>query len=478
MARLPNPGSDHGQWGDILNDYLGQSLDSSGGIKPAVVGAAQLQDGSVTVSKLSASGPVNGQVLAYNGSGLSWTTVSGGTVPDADSSTKGLVQLTGALGGTASSPTVPGLAAKENTITAGTTGQYWRGDKSWQTLDKTAVGLPNADNTSDANKPVSTATQTALNGKASTATTVTGITSLTGGGDLSTNRTLSLVNDSASPGNDRYYGTNGSGTKGYFALPTGGTVPDANASTKGILQLTGDLGGTAASPTVPGLAGKEATITAGTTGQYYRGDKSWQTLDKTAVGLSNVDNTSDATKNSASVTLTNKTISGGSNTITGIAQSSVTNLITDLAGKASSTHNHAASDINSGTVATARLGSGTASASTVLLGDQTWGLAPLVSINAQSGTTYTLVLADAGKLITLTNGSAINMTVPTNASVAFPVGSSIKLAQMGSGQVTVVAAGGVSVFADPGLKIAAQYGAAELIKTATDTWLLVGRLAA
>lgn len=55
------------------------------------------------------------------------------------------------------------FAAKENTITTGTTGQYFRGDKTFQTLDKSAVGLGNVDNTSDANKPVSTATQTALN---------------------------------------------------------------------------------------------------------------------------------------------------------------------------------------------------------------------------------------------------------------------------------------------------------------------------
>lgn len=56
---------------------------------------------------------------------------------------------------------------KEPTIASGSTTQYWRGDKSWQTLNKTAVGLANADNTSDAGKPVSTATQAALNGKAS-----------------------------------------------------------------------------------------------------------------------------------------------------------------------------------------------------------------------------------------------------------------------------------------------------------------------
>jgi hypothetical protein len=58
------------------------------------------------------------------------------------------------------------LATKENTITAGTTSQYFRGDKTFQILDKTAVGLSNVDNTSDVNKPVSAATQTALNAKA------------------------------------------------------------------------------------------------------------------------------------------------------------------------------------------------------------------------------------------------------------------------------------------------------------------------
>ena len=62
-----------------------------------------------------------------------------------------------------STATQTALNAKEDTITAGTTSQYYRGDKTFQTLDKTAVGLGNVDNTSDANKPISTATQTALN---------------------------------------------------------------------------------------------------------------------------------------------------------------------------------------------------------------------------------------------------------------------------------------------------------------------------
>jgi len=60
------------------------------------------------------------------------------------------------------------LTWKENTITAGTTSQYYRWDKTFQTLDKTAVWLSNVDNTSDINKPISTATQTALDWKLST----------------------------------------------------------------------------------------------------------------------------------------------------------------------------------------------------------------------------------------------------------------------------------------------------------------------
>lgn len=57
------------------------------------------------------------------------------------------------------------LLGKEPTLAAGTATQFYRGDKTWQTLNKSAVGLGNVDNTSDANKPVSTATQTALNDK-------------------------------------------------------------------------------------------------------------------------------------------------------------------------------------------------------------------------------------------------------------------------------------------------------------------------
>lgn len=62
-----------------------------------------------------------------------------------------------------STATQSALNAKENSLGSGTTSQYLRGDKTFQTLNAAAVGLSNVNNTSDANKPVSTATQTALN---------------------------------------------------------------------------------------------------------------------------------------------------------------------------------------------------------------------------------------------------------------------------------------------------------------------------
>lgn len=100
--------------------------------------------------------------------------------------------------------------------------------------------------------------------------------------------------------------------------------------------------------------------------------------------------------------------------------------------------------------------------------------ATVASINAQTGTSYTLALSDKDALVTLSNTSAIAVTVPTNASVAFPIGTNINLAQFNTGQVTVSGATGVVVNSTPGLKFRSQWSTASLIKVATDTWLLSG----
>lgn len=103
---------------------------------------------------------------------------------------------------------------------------------------------------------------------------------------------------------------------------------------------------------------------------------------------------------------------------------------------------------------------------------------PNVTTNAQTGTSYTLVLADSSKLIEISNASPITLTVPLQSSVAFPVGAQIQILQTGAGHITVAGASGVTVNANPGLKLRGQWSAATLIKRASDTWALIGDVTA
>ncbi len=298
MARRPTPGSDDGIWGDILNTYLDVSLNADGTLKDKIVGTTTLNVGT----------PAAGQLLSYDGTGLNWTTsTSAGTVPDADATTKGLVQLTGDFGGTAASPTVPGLATKAD---AAALAAHTSNTSNPHNVTQAQVGLGNVDNTSDVSKPVSTATQNALNLKATLASpTFTGTVTVPTPINSTDAATKTYVDSAASSKLSNITGlvaagTNvtlsGSGTSGspyQISATSGAVISDATSTTKGIVQLAGDLGGTAAAPTVPGLAGKANTVhthtaTDITTGilvparlgtgtanstTYLRGDGSWAT---------------------------------------------------------------------------------------------------------------------------------------------------------------------------------------------------------
>ena len=96
-----------------------------------------------------------------------------------------------------------------------------------------------------------------------------------------------------------------------------------------------------------------------------------------------------------------------------------------------------------------------------------------LTINAQTGTTYTIVSGDLNKLVTLNNASAITVTIPNGV---FSTGQQINFQQIGAGQVTF-ASDGTTTFTGVGTKLRAQYSASTLICTGTNTFTLIGDIA-
>lgn len=101
---------------------------------------------------------------------------------------------------------------------------------------------------------------------------------------------------------------------------------------------------------------------------------------------------------------------------------------------------------------------------------------PTFSTNA-----YTLVLGDQGDILLASNGAtAGTINIPTNATVAFPTGTQITIIQTGSGQLTIQASTPATTTINStgatatAPKLRAQNSSATLIKTATDTWYVVG----
>lgn len=262
MARLPQPGGDSGSWGDILNDFLAQSHKQNGTFKDNSVTSNVLAPNSVTNTAL-ASDSVNASIIVD------------GSITEAllDSAVQSKLNATAPV-----------------TSVSSRTGDV--------TLTKSDVGLSNADNTSDEAKPISTAVQTALSQKAADSSvvhltgneTVPGSKNFTGG--ITINGSDIVITGDTRLSDQR--------------TPLNGSVSTAKVQDEAItaakLETSVQATLAKADASVQSVAGKTGTVN----------------LVKADVGLGNVDNTSDASKNSATVILTNKTINGSNNTITNV----------------------------------------------------------------------------------------------------------------------------------------------------------------
>jgi len=115
-----------------------------------------------------------------------------------------------------------------------------------------------------------------------------------------------------------------------------------------------------------------------------------------------------------------------------------------------------------------------------LTGGVTSGTADLklqLQFNAQTGTTYTLVVGDLNKLVTCSNASGITVTVPPSV---FSAGNQIHLQQIGAGQVTFAQGSGVTITSTGATasapKLRSRYSACTVICTASNTFTILGDL--
>lgn len=114
------------------------------------------------------------------------------------------------------------------------------------------------------------------------------------------------------------------------------------------------------------------------------------------------------------------------------------------------------------------------------MADRAIGSAELTNLTLNPVTdTYTLVLADAQKLVTLNKSTGFTVTIPPASSVAFEKGDQVNLMQIGDGQITVAAGSGVTLQAQGDKKkLNGKWATATAIKIDTDTWVLVGNTVA
>jgi len=303
------------------------------------------------------------------------------------------------------------------------------------------VGLGSVDNTTDAAKPISTATQTALDLKLASATAASTYAPIAG---------------------PTFTGTVSGITKSMVGLANVDNTADSAKPISTATQTALDLklaSATAAStyaplaspaltgvPTAPTAAVATNTTQVATTA-YVRGEVA-------------------ALVNSAGATLDTL---GEIATALGNDANLSTTLTTSIGLKAP-----LASPTFTGTV--------TVSASGVAFTDGTQtkeGVASRTPI-VQKTAAYTLsALTERDSLIEVSSATGVTITIPTNTAVAYPIGTSIDILQTGAGQVTIAPVDGtVTVNATPGLKLRTTWSSATLFKRAANTWVVFGDLTA
>jgi len=394
------------------------------------------------------------------------------------------------------------------------------------------VGLGNVDNTSDANKPVSTATQTALDAKLSLAGgTMTGALTLSGAPTLDAHAATKAYVDNvsaginfhqpvrvATTGNITLSGTQtidgvavvagdrvlvkdqtDQKTNGIYVVASGAWTRAADADNTPSGELAGGDFSLVLEGTVNSgygyVCSNTSAITIGTTNVTYAAFNAAKAVSAGSGLTESVPGTIDiATGGVTSAMIADGTIVAGDiadGTITsgyldGVTSAVQTQLDAKLASAtAASTYAPIASPTFTGTVTVAASGvaftDGTQTkegvpSRTTVYGAATGAQQSAITANA---TLSTLGYRDA--MIEVNSSSDVTLTIPLNSATAFPVGTSIDVVRVGTGNVIIAGSAGVTINATPQnatnqAKLRSQWSSATLLKRGTDSWIVMGDL--
>ena len=327
-------------------------------------------------------------------------------------------------------------------------------------LTKSSVGLGNVDNTADASKPVSTAQQTALDAKLSTAAAAT---------------TYAPIESPT------FTGTVAGITKTHVGLANVDNTSDANKPVSTATQTALDLKAPKATPTFTGTvtASNDLVVDGNLTvnGTTFNASSTSITIEDNLVQLAhqNAVNTVDL----GIVVGYNDGAAKHAGIVRDVSDDKW-RLFKGVTSEPTTTVNFGQGSLDNLAVAALEATTVTPSSGVVFSdGTQTKeGVASRTPIIAKTDS-YTLsALTERDSLIEVAKSTATTITIPTDATLNFPVGTSLDILQTSTGQVTIAGAAGVTVNATPGLKLRTTWSSATLFKRAANTWVVYGDLTA